>query len=209
MAEPTVDLALVLAMDCSGSVSNENHAIQLRGYALAIAHPAFIAAIAKTPLRGIALTFLQWAGANRSTQSIPWSVIDSAAAAQTFADRVLRLPNMQPDYTSISAAVDRAVRLLATGPIARHRTIDISGDGANNDGRSVLLARDEAVAAGITINGLPIVAGEPNIADYYTANVIGGPNAFIEVVRDLESFPIALLRKLTTEIVRRPTPSRA
>ena len=209
MAEPTVDLALVLAMDCSGSVSNENHAIQLRGYALAVAHPAFVAAIAKNPLRRIALTFLQWAGESRTNQSIPWAVIDGAATAQTFADRVSRLPNVQPDYTSISAAIDRAVRLLAAGPAARHRIIDISGDGANNDGRSVLLARDAAVDAGITINGLPIIAGEPNIAEYYASNVIGGPNAFIEVVRDLESFPIALLRKLTTEIVRRPTPSRA
>jgi hypothetical protein len=86
---------------------------------------------------------------------------------------------------------------------SERRIIDISGDGFNDDGRLVRDARDDAIAANVTINGLPIVRGEPNIAAYYEKNVIGGPGAFITVARDLESFRVTVLRKLVTEIALR------
>ncbi len=201
-----VDVAIVLAMDCSGSISNENQALQLRGYATAVASDAFLAAIRKLPTGRAALTFLQWNGALRQHLAIPWTVITDPASAQDFAARVLRVENIQPDYTSISGAIDRAAALLRDpGFAARRAVIDISGDGANNDGRPVEQARDAAIAAGITVNGLPIIAREPDIASYYSSHVIGGPGAFIEIAQDEQSFPPALLRKLTTEVAGAPT----
>ena len=189
-----VDVALVLAVDSSGSISNEDLPLQFRGYAQAITSDIFMNAVRSGRHRRIALSFVTWSSAGRHDQLVPWTLIDSTSAAHQFARILLQVPAPIPGYTSISGAIDFARRMLAgCGYAADRQVIDVSGDGANNDGRPVTDARDEAIAAGIAINGLPIVRSEPDIAAYYSRNVIGGEAAFITVAKDISSFHTALL----------------
>jgi hypothetical protein len=199
--DETVDAAVVLAVDYSGSISEENLALQMRGYANAILSDTFIDAVRAGPRGRIALTLLKWSDARRSEQTVPWIRIDGAPSARAFATALLDSPGPFPGYTSISDAIDASVRLLAAFRlVAARRIIDVSGDGTNNDGRPVTEARDAAVANGITINGLPILGQEPNLEAYYASNVIGGRAAFVQPVTSPEHFTPAVLRKLLTEI---------
>ncbi|HEX5325135.1 MAG TPA: DUF1194 domain-containing protein [Acetobacteraceae bacterium] len=208
-AAAPVDVALVLAADCSGSISNEALALQVQGYARAITSAAFIAAVQSGYHQRIALTFVRWAEASRQDQAVPWTVIGDLAAARAFVETLLAAPFATPGYTSISGAIDFSRRLLLDCRYpAMRRVIDVSGNGRNNDGRSVTAARDEAVAAGIGINGLPIVNDEADIVAYYIRNVIGGPAAFVSVVEDLESFEHAVQRKLVIEVAAVPVDSK-
>ena len=201
----TVDVALVLAVDSSGSVSEERLMMQIQGYLDALRHPLFIDAVRGGPHGRIALTFVTWTDARRQNQAVHWSVIDDAASAEAFAKAIENSEHPLPGWTSISGAIDFSVGLLlGSGYVATRRVIDISGDGTNNDGRPVTEARDAAVAAGVTINGLPIVEVEPGLEAYYRDNVIGGPDCFIVVVRSIGSFGEAVLRKLLVEVAGLP-----
>ncbi len=201
VARAEVDVALVLAVDSSGSISEERLAMQLRGYMDALRHPGFIDAVRGGYHGRIALTFVEWTDARRQDQIVHWSVIEDAAAAHGFAQAIQDALRPLPGWTSISAAIDFSVGLLfSSGFATTRRVIDISGDGTNNDGRPVTEARDAAVAAGVTINGLPIIEVEPDLEAYYRDNVIGGPDAFVVVARDTSSFGEAVLRKLLVEV---------
>jgi hypothetical protein len=196
-----VDVALVLAVDGSGSVSEDRLSLQIRGYLDALRHPAFIDAVRGGHRGRIALTFIEWTDARRQEQVVGWRVIEGAQDADAFAQAVHDALRPLPGWTSISGAIDFSARLLREGRyIAARRVIDISGDGANNDGRPVTEARDAAVATGITINGLPILEVEPELEAYYRANVIGGSDSFVVVARDSGSFAEAILRKLLVEV---------
>jgi hypothetical protein len=144
---------------------------------------------------------------------IDWMVVDGLKAAQQFGDRLLESPRAFADRTSISGGIDFAVAQFARAPYdAKRRTIDVSGDGTNNSGRDVRQARDDAVALGITINGLAILSEHPlpwnpehtnppgGLAHYYQTNVIGGPGAFVIEAKDFKSFGQAILSKLVAEI---------
>jgi len=195
-ADVVVDVAVVLAVDVSGSVSDDRIRLQRRGYSEALRHPGFVAAVRSGPTGRMAMTFVQWSEARRQEQTIAWRLIDDAASAADFAASITGAQIPMPGWTSISAAIDFSARLFpASGLQAQRKVIDVSGDGSNNDGRPVTDARDDAVAAGITINGLPIVEVEPKLDEYYRRNVIGGPGAFIEVARDTGAFSEAVLRK--------------
>jgi hypothetical protein len=201
-----VDLALVLAVDDSGSVDDARWRLQLEGYAAAFRRPEFAAAVRAGRLGRIAVTLVEWSGSARQSQTVGWTVIDGAETAREFARMVAApRPRSRPDWTSVSGAIDRAVGLLdASGYRAARRVIDVSGDGANNDGRAAAAARDDAVAAGITINGLPILGGETAVEAHYRDNVIGGDGAFLIVARDERSFAKAVLDKLLTEVAGKP-----
>ena len=200
-APRVVDVALVLAIDVSGSVSEGRMLLQRQGYSDALCHPGFVEAVRSGPTGRVALTFVQWSEARRQEQSVAWRVIEDAATARQFADAITAADRPMPGWTSISAAIDFSARLIAaSGFTAERKVIDVSGDGSNNDGREVTAARDDAVAAGITVNGLPIVEVEPGLDDYYRRNVIGGPDAFVVVARDTDAFAEAVLRKLLVEI---------
>ena len=123
-------------------------------------------------------------------------------SAATFAAAIERTPRqLFSGGTSISGAIDYAMTLFPKSPFrAPRRVIDVSGDGSNNRGRSVTLARDEAVDAGVVINGLPILALEPDLGRYYQNSVIGGPGAFVVTAKDFETFGEAILKKLIAEI---------
>jgi hypothetical protein len=202
-----VDVALVLAVDSSGSISEQRLSMQIQGYLDAIRHPSFIEAVRGGRRGRIGLTFVTWTDARRQDQTVPWTVIESLESAHGFARAVQDALRPLPGWTSISGAIDFCTGLLMTcGYVATRQVIDISGDGANNDGRPVTEARAAAVAAGVTINGLPIIEVEPNLEEYYRDNVIGGPDSFVVVARDSSAFGAAVLRKLLVEVAGMPPP---
>ena len=194
----SVDLALVLAVDASGSVDQVRFELQKQGYVAAFRHPRVIGAIQSGPAGAIAVIMMQWTGPALQVTAVPWTKISDATSANAFADAIARAPRaLFSGGTSISGAIDTSMALLFDNPYrAARRVIDISGDGANNRGRSVNQARDEAIARGVGINGLPILALEPNLDSYYKDNVIGGPGAFMIAAKDFE-------------IVRRGNPEEA
>jgi len=197
-----VDLALVLAVDASGSVDQVRFELQKQGYVAAFRHPRVIGAIQSGPSQSIAVIMMQWTGPALQVTAVPWTRISDAASANAFADAIARAPRaLFSGGTSISGAIDTSIAMLFDNPYrAARRVIDISGDGANNRGRSVNQARDEAIARGVGINGLPILALEPDLDRYYKDNVIGGPGAFMIAAKDFESFGEAILKKLIAEI---------
>lgn len=200
-AEP-VDLALVLAVDASGSVNQVRFELQKRGYVEAFRNPRVLRAIQSGMLGAIAVTMFQWTGPSLQREVAPWMVIRDAASAEAFARRIEDTPRLIfGGGTSVSGAIDHGARLLAATPHEpSRRVIDVSGDGENTSGRPAHLARDEAVAKGIVINGLPILAVEPFLDRHYQDEVIGGEGAFMIAARDFESFDDAILRKLIAEI---------
>jgi hypothetical protein len=204
-----VDLALVLATDTSGSVSEARMALQVHGYANAFSTPKLLGAVREGHHGCIAATFVQWSDAGRQMQAVDWTLISDQASAWDFSRALTEAGRPTPGWTSISGAIDYSARLFArSGVAATRRVIDVSGDGPNNDGRPAIEARDAAVAAGITINGLPILEVEPQLDVYYRDNVIGGPGAFIVAVHDLEDFAGAVLRKLLVEVAGVDAPPR-
>jgi hypothetical protein len=204
-----VDVALVLAVDSSGSISQQRLSMQIQGYINALRHPSFIEAVRAGRRGRIGLTYVTWTDMRRQEQVVPWRVIDEAAGAAAFAQAIQDALNPLPGWTSISGAIDFcAALLLSCGYVATRRVIDISGDGANNDGRPVTDARDAAVAAGVTINGLPIIEVEPNLEQYYRENVIGGPDSFVVVASESAAFGAAILRKLLVEVAGLSLPEK-
>ena len=199
-----VDLLLVLAVDVSGSVDRIRFELQREGYAAAFRDPHVLGAIQSGPSQAIAVAMMQWTGPALQVRAVGWSRLGDEASTKAFADAIQHAPRaLFGGGTSISGAIDGAQALLFESPYqaARH-VIDISGDGPNNRGRSVTRARDEAVNAGLGINGLPILALEPDLDRYYEDNVIGGPGAFVIAAKDYESFADAIRKKLITEIAQ-------
>ena len=196
-----VDLALVLAIDTSGSISNQRLAMQIGGYAHAFRQPGLVRAVQAGKHGQITATFVTWSDYQRQLQEVPWTILSDQASAVAFANAIVRAIPPTPGWTSISGAIQFSARLLETLPLqTNRRVIDISGDGPNNDGPPPAAVRDAAVAAGITINGLPILEVDPHLDAYYRSQVIGGPNAFLLVARDRRRFAEALLRKLLIEV---------
>ncbi len=202
-AEAEVDLQLVLAVDASGSVNQRRFELQKKGYASAFRSPRVLNAIRSGISQAIAVTMIQWTGPRLQIHVVPWMVVKDEASAEALAAAIETMPRrLFGGGTSISGAIDYArLIVLAQSPFsATRRTIDVSGDGANNIGRPAALARDEAVRDGITINGLPILSVEPDLDHYYFENVIGGPGAIMVPADSYESFAEAILKKLIQEI---------
>jgi Protein of unknown function (DUF1194) len=201
-AQADVDLQLVLAVDVSGSVNEARFELQKRGYVAAFRNPRLLQAIQSGSSQRIAVTVLQWTGPVLQVQVVPWRLVSGEASMHALADAIEAVPRqLFGGGTSISGAIDYAATLFPMSPFAaRRRVIDVSGDGSNNRGRPVTLARDEAVAAGIGINGLPILALEPDLDRYYYDNVIGGAGAFMVPAQNYETFADAILKKLIAEI---------
>ena len=211
-AEP-VDLVLVLASDVSRSVDAAKFKLQRDGYVAAISNPRVIEAIQSGPHGRIAICFIEWSGVDAQKVVIYWMVIDGAKAAQDFASQLDEAQRSFADRTSISAGIDFAMAQLEHAPFeSGRRTIDVSGDGTNNSGRNVTAARDEAIAQGVTINGLVILSEQPlswnadhtnppgGLEAYYRNNVIGGPNSFVLVAENFNAFSQAILNKLVAEV---------
>ena len=201
-AQGKTDILLVLAVDASGSVNQTRFELQRRGYADAFRNPRVLSAIRGLTTQSIAVTMVQWTGPALHVQAVPWTLIKDEASASAFADAIEAAPRqLFGGGTSISGAIDYSMLLFpSSGYTAFKRVIDISGDGANNRGRDVREARDEAVREGVVINGLPIVSLEYDLDKYYFNNVIGGPGSFMVPADSYENFAQAVLRKLILEI---------
>jgi hypothetical protein len=212
-----VDLLLVLAADVSRSIDDGEFNLQRKGYAAALSDPRVLRAITGGPNQAIALTFVEWSGADEQKTVVDWSVVRDGEDAAAIAGEILAAPRSFLARTSISAAIDFSMERLAAAPTtADRRIIDISGDGTSNAGRPITEARDEAVGKGITINGLAIINTQASpgftthtqppggLPEYYRQNVIGGTGAFLLVVENFETFADAMTRKLVSEIAGSP-----
>ena len=213
LAAEHVDLLLVLSSDVSRSVDHPKFLLQREGYASAISDPLVMEAIKSGPHQRIAVCFVEWSGFGAQKLVIDWTMIDGPGAARKFGDQLLELPRAFADRTSISGGIEFAATQLERAPFeGSRRTIDVSGDGTNNAGRDVKLARDETIAKGIVINGLVILSDRPvpwnaehtnppgGLEKYYQDNVIGGPGAFVLVAENFNSFGRAIIKKLIAEI---------
>jgi hypothetical protein len=214
-AAERVDLLLVLAADVSRSVDNAKFQLQREGYAAAISDPHVLEAIREGRDGRIGLSFVEWSGVGAQRVLIDWTTISDADTAKSFGDHLLEAPRSFADRTSISGAIEFAMGQLARAPFeSARRTIDISGDGTNNAGRDVTSARDEALAQGVTINGLVILSETPlawnpdhtnppgGLESYYRNNVIGGPGAFVLVAQNFNSFGQAIVKKMIAEVAQ-------
>jgi hypothetical protein len=220
-AAEDVDVALVLVTDVSRSIDDSEYALEKAGYSTAFTSRSVLDAIKGGTIGAIAVSYVEFASSFEVRTVLDFAVIRDEASARQFVDRLSAAPRSFWGRTAISAGVDHGVQLLAeSGVDAPRRVIDVCGDGTNNAGREITEARDDAVKAGITINGLAIINDHPvswtfahvqppgGLANYYRENVTGGPGSFVLEVHDFASFGEAMTRKLVSEIAARPTPSR-
>jgi hypothetical protein len=220
-----VDVELVIAVDVSYSMDPDEQALQREGYVLALTSKEFLQALRQGAHGKIAVTYFEWAGQSDQKILMPWRVIDGPESADAVAAEIARVPIRRASRTSISGALRFAKPLFDdSGYRGLRRVIDVSGDGTNNAGPLVELTRDDVLAAGITINGLPIMLKRPytgsmdipNLDEYYEDCVIGGPGSFVIPIREREKFIEATRTKLVLEVAGRqpepqimPTASRA
>ena len=196
-----VDLALVLAIDCSFSVDAHEFEVQMRGLADAFRNETVKKAIAQGARQRIAVTAVQWSDDRNQKVVVPWTVISGGADADELAE-VFRNTQRQltEGGTSLSMALTFSSSLFAAAPSAERMVIDVSTDGRNNSGPPVAPARDRVVGRGITINGLAILNEWPTLNTYFEANVAGGPGHFVIPANDYDAYAEAILRKLLREI---------
>ncbi len=207
-----VDTALVLVVDASGSISEPEFRLQREGIALAVTDGDVMDAIMGGALQRIAIAYVEWGGPMMAQTMVDWAIVEDGASADAFAASVLAAPRSQQSYNAIGDAIDHAAALLDRCPCQpTRRVVDVSGD--NPDNRSVRpapVARDAAVAAGVTVNALAILendpigpSGKPLLVENYESEVIGGPGAFVLPARDRRDFTRALRQKMVLEIAGR------
>jgi hypothetical protein len=208
-----VDVALVLAVDVSFSMDLDELALQRNGYIEAFRSRELHDAIAKGAIGKIAVTYFEWAGRDFRHLVRPWTILETPQSAIAFAEELAEAQTRRGRRTSISGAIELGVEMLEQAPVtAMRRVIDISGDGANNDGRPVTQARDEAQSRGISINGLPVMLKQASYFDiddldrYYENCVITGVGAFVIPIRERHQFVDATRNKLVREIAQAPQP---
>jgi hypothetical protein len=206
---PSVDVELILAVDVSYSMDMDELAIQREGYAQAIVSKEFLQALKTGPNGKISVTYFEWAASGDQKVIIPWRVIDGPETADAVANEIMKTPIRRASRTSISGAINFAMPMFDENPHrGLRRVIDISGDGPNNNGSPVTIARDAALEKGIIINGLPIMVKEPtystmdidNLDFYYEDCVIGGPGSFVVTIKEREKFKEAIRTKLLLEV---------
>ncbi len=202
----------MLAVDISYSMDTDEQALQREGYAAALTSPEFLNAVRQGLHGKIVATYVEWAGAAEQKIVVPWRVIEDRESAENFAHEIANTPYRRAYRTSISGVLQFAAPLFAqSGQRGLRRVIDVSGDGANNHGTPVTMARDEVLAGGVTINGLPIMLKRPSSASmdienldvYYEDCVIGGPSAFVIPIHDRAQFKEATRTKLVLEVAGR------
>jgi hypothetical protein len=207
-ADARVDLLLVLAVDVSRSIDEEEAELQRQGYRAALTDAAVLAAVGGGPHGAIAVAYVEWAGSSYQRLVIPWTRIAGSDDGTAWSDRLAASPRDSVTWTSISGALAFSRQVLADSPFeGTRRVIDVSGDGPNNNGPLPEPERDRLVAEAVTVNGLPIVNDRPNfgmaqdgLEPYYRNSVIGGPGAFVIVADDFAAFGTAVRRKLIKEI---------
>jgi hypothetical protein len=201
-----VDLALVLALDGSASVTFDEFNLIASATGAALRDDAVIAGLTGGPARGSLASLLLWSGAGAQEVLVGWTRIGAAGEARAFADAVENVPRtVRAGETAIGEALLAALTLLAHVPAqARRQVVNVVGDGRSNAGIAPGPVRDRMAAAGITINGLCVLHEEPDLVQSYTRDVIGGPGAFALPCPDYPAFAAAMRRKLLREIGDQP-----
>lgn len=194
-------LALVIGLDISSSVNEREYAIQQQGLARAFRTPAIVEAILAPEGSAIAVLVYEWSGYNQQDVIQPWVLLDSPAAIARLADRLAAQRRLYSDLTTaLGKSVEYAAGRFDSAPPCVRRVVDLSGDGANNDGPGPEEYRDRGLLDGLVINGLAIQGAVPDPAEYYRDHVIQGPGAFLAVARDFDDYPSAIIGKLLREI---------
>ncbi len=203
---PNVDLELLLAVDSSSSVSSDEFELQMRGLAEAFRHPAVLAAIQATGDLGIAVTLIQWSDNRNQFIAIDWRKVRDEASIQALSEAIDQSPRfLVGGGTAIGGALLFSLRQFERNAFeGRRKVIDISGDGRTNQGVQPDGVRDQAVARGVTVNGLAILNEDVYVDRYYLYNVIGGTGAFVMTASDYDAFAEAILQKLVKEIAGAP-----
>jgi hypothetical protein len=222
LAADAVDLLLVLAADVSRSIDAPKFQLQRDGYAAALTDRKVLDVIRSGPNHRIGVCFVEWSGIGAQKLVVDWTAIGDDASAKAFSSQIAEAQRSFADRTSISGGIEFSMAQFERAPFeARRRIIDISGDGTNNAGREVTAARDEALAQGVTINGLVILSERPlawnadhtnppgGLDKYYRDNVIGGPGSFVMVAENFDSFGQAIISKLIAEIAAARDPRYA
>jgi Protein of unknown function (DUF1194) len=212
----SVDVTLVLVSDVSRSIDDSEFELEKQGYSAALTSPKVLAAVKGGLVGAIAVAYVEFASSYEVRTVLDWTLIHDEASAHNFAMRLAAVPRSFWGRTAISAGVDRAVQLIAeSGYETPRREVDVCGDGTNNAGREITDARDDALKAGIVINGLAIINDHPvswtfahvqppgGLAKYYRDNVTGGPGSFVQEIHDFHTFGDAMIRKLVNEIATR------
>lgn len=204
-----VALELVLAIDTSTSVDEDEFQLQRDGLAAAFSHPDVIAVIEGMGSAGIAVQVVEWAGTDNQHVVVDWSLLTDQSSSVLFAARINAAPRLIRGLTDIGSVVRFSVDELETNAfVGARRVIDVSGDGASSvDG--VGRERDRAISRGITINGLVIFnkdydqssLAEVDLIQHYSNKVIGGNGAFLMTARGFEDFRTAIRAKLIREIL--------
>jgi hypothetical protein len=220
-AAEDVDVAMVLVTDVSRSIDDSEYTLEKAGYAAAFTSKPVIEAIRGGTVGAIAVSYVEFASSFEVRTVLDFTVIRDEESARQFVSRLSAAPRSFWGRTAISAGIDHGVQLLAeSGFNSPRQVIDVCGDGTNNAGRDVAEARDDALHAGIVINGLAIINEHPvswtfahvqppgGLANYYRENVTGGPGSFVLEVHDFASFGEAMTRKLVSEIAARPAADR-
>ncbi|WP_458757208.1 DUF1194 domain-containing protein [Afipia sp. TerB] len=207
-----VDVELILAVDVSYSMDMDELAVQREGYAQAVTSSEFLQALKTGPTGRVAITYFEWAASHDQKVIIPWRIIDGPESAGAVADEIAKAPLRRASRTSISGAINFSMGLFTENPYrGLRRVIDISGDGPNNNGEPVTVARDAALAKGVVINGLPFLVKEPNASTmdienldvYYEDCVVGGPGSFVVPIQGRDKFKEAIRTKLVMEVAGR------
>jgi hypothetical protein len=216
--DASVDVELILAVDVSYSMDLDELAIQREGYAQALSSREFLQALKNGVHGRIAVTYFEWAASSDQKIIIPWRLIDGPESADAVAAEIMKTPIRRASRPATAGAIYFAMPLFDENPYrGLRRVIDISGDGPNNNGPSpVTMARDEAVAKGITINGLPIMVKEPsystmdieNLDLYYKDCVTGGRGSFVVTIKSRDEFKEAIRTKLLMEVAGRTPPAK-
>ncbi len=215
-----VDVELVIAVDVSNSMDPEEQELQRDGYVAALTSREFLQALRSGALGKVAVTYFEWAGMFDQTILMPWRLIESPETADAVAREIARAPYRRAPRTSIYGALQFAKPLFEASGYRGHRqVIDVSGDGVNNMGPPVTQMRDDVLAAGMTINGLPIMLRRQtgygmwgmayeHLDIYYEDCVIGGPGSFVIAIKERDQFKEATRNKLVQEVAGRTPDAR-
>jgi hypothetical protein len=196
-----VDMALVLAVDCSFSVDFREFALQMRGLGEAFRKPEIKRAIAMGNLQRIAVSVVQWSDESNQVVAMPWTILESEEDGDLFGETLMGMPRkLAEGGTSISSALLYSAAHLNRAPRAQRLVIDVSSDGRNNVGVPVNAVRDRLVAQGITINALTILNEWPTLDVYFQNQVVGGEGHFVIPANDYAAYADAIYRKLLREI---------
>ncbi len=201
-AQEKVDLELILMADVSGSVNYEEFRLQRLGYAQALRNPRVLSAIRNGPIGRVAIAYVEWSGHFLKSVVVPWTAVRDPADVEKIAQVLETAPReIYGGGTAVGSAILYGAQSINNNAfIGTRKVVDLSGDGPDKDGLPAAVGRDQAVAQGVTVNGLPILGDFPGLDVFFLDHVIGGPGAFSIPARDFKDFQSAILTKLIREI---------